>query len=114
MIFGLIDPSGVSNVTATSAGLTYKCSTGTTFNITGITGGSSSSGTCASFTGTMLDGSGHTLNYNLSCGAGPYTGLGFGATSAIGIALNGTITPLQFQNAFAAAYTDTVTVTVTN
>jgi spore coat protein U-like protein len=111
LTFAPIDPSGVANVTASSLGLTYSCSNGTTFNITGITGGSSTSGTCASFNGIMTDGGGHTLNYALTCAGGPYAGLGF--TNPIAIVLNGTITPVQFQNAFAATYTDTVTVEVT-
>ena len=122
---GPIDPSSGANVAASTTGLTYKCSTGTPFKITSITGGTGgvggvSAGTCAGFTGLMQDGGGSgpdVLNYTLACGglgAGPYTGLGFGAGTAVSIVLNGTITPAQFQIANPGAYTDTVTVTVTN
>jgi spore coat protein U-like protein len=92
--------------------------------ITGIAGGTGgigglSAGDCTAFTGAMKDVSGtgpNTMNYTLACaapGAGPYTGQGFGAGKAVSVVLNGTITPLEFQNAFAGAYRDVVTVTVT-
>ncbi len=128
LAFGSIDPSGLVDVTASSAGLTYSCSNGTSFNITAIDGGTggvggASTGTCAGFTGTMRDNAGagpHTLDYTLACaapGAGPYAGQGFGAGSAVSVVLDGTITPAQFQNAYVGAadnaYTDVVTVTVT-
>jgi hypothetical protein len=121
---GPIDPSSGANVTASTAGLTYSCSNGATFMITGIAGGTGgiggvSGGDCTGFTGTMKDGGGtgvNTLQYTLACAtapfAGPYTGQGFGPGKAVSVVLSGTITPTEFQNAFAAAYTDIVTVTV--
>lgn len=121
--FPSIDPSSGANVIASTSGLTYSCSNGTSFMITGIAGGTGgvggvSAGDCTGFTGTMKDGGGlglNTLNYTLACaapGPGPYAGQGFGAGKAVNVVLNGTITPLEFQNAFAAVYTDIVTVTV--
>jgi len=112
--FGSIDPSGGSNVNAVSTGLTYKCSTGTSFSVTAITGGNGASpGTCAGFNGIMKDAGTDLLNYSITCSAGPYSGLGFSPASAVGINLNGQVTPAQFQNAVPGVYTDLVTVTIT-
>jgi spore coat protein U-like protein len=116
MSFGTIDPSSTSAVTATSSGLTYKCSNGTTFNVTELEstkGGQT--GTCASFTGTMESDStsGDTLNYNATCTAGPYTGQGFGTGKGVSVNINGEVTVSQFENAVPHSdYTDTLVVTI--
>ena len=116
MNFGIIDPGSSSDVTASSSGLTYKCSNGTSFNVTQLAstkGGQT--GTCTSFTGTMKSTGtpADTLNYNATCTAGPYTGQGFGTGKEVSVTINGTVTTSQFENAAPHSdYTDTLVVTI--
>ena len=120
LAFGSIDPSGGSTVSATGASLAYKCSKGTTFSVTGISGPNGETATTCSAspctfvgimksTGTPADTLGYTLSITTYSG---YTGTGFGASVAI--PFTGTITVAQFQNAAPHAdYVETVTITIT-
>jgi len=120
LAFGTIDPSTGSTVNATGASLAFKCSNGTTFSITGISGPNGETATTCSAspctfvgvmksTGTPTDTLGYTISITTYNG---YTGTGFGASVAI--PFTGTVTQAQFQNAVPHAdYAETVTITVT-
>jgi hypothetical protein len=120
LAFGPIDPSGSSTVSATGANLAYKCSKGTTFSVTGISGPNGETATTCSaspctFVGVMkstavgTDTLGYTLSITTYNG---YAGTGFGA--AVSIPFTGTVTQAQFQNAVPHAdYAETVTITIT-
>jgi uncharacterized membrane protein len=114
LAFGTIDPGGSSAVTASSSGLTYMCSNGTTFNISAISGATDSiSGTCGAFTGHMVSTVASTdkMSYDIACNAGPYKGTGFAA--GVDVVLNGTVTVAEYQNAVPHAdYNDLMTVTI--
>jgi len=114
LAFGTIDPGGSSPVTASSSGLTYKCSTGTSFSVTGINGATgSTSGNCTAFTGHMKSGAvpENEMNYDILCSAGPYVGKGF--SEGVSVTLNGTVTVAEYQNAVPHDdYNDLMTVTI--
>jgi spore coat protein U-like protein len=113
--FGTIDPSDTATVSASSTGLTYKCSSGTTFTITQLASAKgSTTGTCAGFTGTMKSTAtpADALAYTVTCTAGGYAGAGF--STAIPVTIDGTITQAQYQDVVPHTdYTDTLTVTIT-
>ncbi len=104
--FGSIDPSGTADATAT-ANVLYKCTNGTPATSVVATGG---------LTRTMTDAGSHTLAYTLSYTGDTQTGAGFGTGKDLTLAVTGTITAAQYQNAFASAsataYADNVTLTV--
>ncbi|MDQ3259370.1 MAG: spore coat U domain-containing protein [Pseudomonadota bacterium] len=113
--FGDIDPSGSSNVTATTT-FAMKCTKSTVSTAGTDDGGLNLSGGTKrmkhSVTATAF------LPYAVSySGAAGFTGLGFGAAAlAQTITVNGTVTPAQYQNALVTAagqlYSDTVIITV--
>jgi len=112
--FGAIDPSGGSNVTATTT-FAMKCTKGTISTAASDDGGMNFSGTKRmkhSVTPSAF------LPYSVVySGAVGFTGQGFGvAALAQTITVNGTVTPAQFQNALMTVagqfYSDTVTITV--
>ena len=114
LTFGTIDPSSTDPVNATSSGLTYKCSNGTTFNISELAStGAGTTGTCAGYTGTMKSTGtpDDELDYTATCTAGPYTGTGFSV--AVNVPITGTVTSAQYQDAKPHNdYTDTLKVTI--
>lgn len=114
LAFGTIDPSSTSDVNVTSSGLTYKCSNGTTFNISELAStGAGTTGTCAGYTGTMKSTGtpADELDYTATCTAGPYTGTGFSV--AVSVPISGTVTSTQYQDAKPHDdYTDTLKVTI--
>jgi spore coat protein U-like protein len=114
MDFGSIDPGDTATVSKTSSGLTYKCSKGTTFNVSQLAStGAGTTGSCTGYTGTMKSTTtaSDTLAYSVTCTAGPYTGKGFSAATPVDI--SGTISQSQYQDAVPHGdYTDTLTVTI--
>ena len=111
--FGIIDPSGVVNATA-SATFVMKCSNGTT-----STAATDNGGLNFSVTKRMQ----HTVAGNFLAYAIAYVndigfaGAGFaGAAASQTVTINGTITPAQYAGALATTgaqiYADTVTITV--
>lgn len=112
--FGTIDPSGASNVVASTT-FAMKCTKSTVSTAASDNGGLYFSGTKRmrhSVTPTAY------LPYAISySGDVGFTGQGFGgAAAAQTVTVNGTVTPAQFQNALvttgAQVYSDTVTITV--
>jgi hypothetical protein len=112
--FGIIDPSGASNITASTT-FAVKCTKNTVSTAPTDDGGLNFSGTKRmkhSVTATAY------LPYAVSySGAAGFTGQGFGpAAFAQTVTVTGTITPAQFQNALVTVagqiYSDTVTITV--
>lgn len=112
--FGSIDPSGASNVTA-STSFSMQCTKSTVSTAATDNGGANfSAGTKRmkhSVTATAF--LPYTITYSGDTG---FTGQGFGAATTKTVTVNGTITPAQFQNALVTTgvqiYSDTVTVTV--
>ena len=107
--FGVIDPSGSSNVTAST------CTKSTVSTAASDNGGINFSGSKRmkhSVNATAF------LPYALSySGDAGFTGQGFGAAAAAQtVTVNGVITPAQYQNALVTGagqvYSDTVTITV--
>lgn len=105
LAFGAIDPSGTVDKTAT-VNVLYKCTKGTPS--AGVS--PASGGTARTMTGT---GAGNTLAYTLAFVGGTQTGAGFGSGKDLTLAVNGTITPTQFQNAAADSYSESVTLNIT-
>jgi hypothetical protein len=112
--FGNIDPSGASNITASTT-FAVKCTKNTVSTAATDNGGLNFSGTKRmkhSVSATAF------LPYAVSySGAAGFTGQGFGpAALAQTVTVNGTITPAQFQNALVTVagqiYSDTVTISV--
>ena len=112
--FGNIDPSGASNITASTT-FAIKCTKNTVSTAATDDGGSNFFGTKRmkhSVTATAF------LPYAVTYGGDAgFTGQGFGAAAlAHTVTVNGTITPAQFQNALVTAagqvYSDTITITV--
>jgi spore coat protein U-like protein len=112
--FGVIDPSGASNVTA-STSFAIKCTKNTISTAASDNGGVNFSGSKRmkhSVNATAF------LPYALSySGDAGFTGQGFGAAAAAQtVTVNGVITPAQYQNALVTGagqvYSDTVTITV--
>ena len=107
LAFGAIDPSLTTDKTMT-ANVLYKCTKGTaSAGVTLATGGLNR--TMTSTTAGVAD----TLGYTLSLTGGTQTGAGFGATGDLTLVVLGTITALQYQNASAANYAETVTLNIT-
>lgn len=112
--FGVIDPSGSSNVTASTT-FAIKCTKNTVSTAATDNGGANFSGTKRmkhSTVGTAF------LPYAVSyAGAAGFTGQGFAAAAAAQtVTVNGVITPAQYQSARVTGageiYSDTVTITV--
>lgn len=112
--FGNIDPSGASNITASTT-FAIKCTKSTVSTAATDNGGLNFSGTKRmkhSVSATAF------LPYAVSySGAAGFTGQGFGSSAlAQTVTVNGTITPAQFQNALLTVagqvYSDTVTISV--
>jgi spore coat protein U-like protein len=101
--FGEIDPSDTGDKTASTAGLTYACTAGSSAPT--ITTGLGAQ-TLTSVTATT------DMNYTLSSTTVLAPGAGFGAAGWKPILFTATIAEAQYQAAEAATdYTDTVTVT---
>jgi len=109
--FGIIDPSGVANVTTTTT-FTTKCSNGTVETASTDNGGNNLLAGQKRMQTTAP--AGKFLAYGVSYAGDTTTGQGFGgAVTASTVTVTGTITPAQFQNATAnATYTDLVVITV--
>jgi hypothetical protein len=112
--FGTINPSGGSNVVASTT-FAMKCTKSTVSTAASDNGGLHFSGTKRmqhSVTATAF------LPYSITySGDVGFTGQGFGvAAAAQTVTVNGTVTPAQFQNALVTTggqvYADTVTITV--
>ena len=112
--FGTIDPSGASNVPASTT-FAIKCTKSTVSSAATDDGGLNFSSTkrmTHSVTPTAF--LPYTVTYSGDAG---FVGQGFGAAAlAQSVTVNGTITPAQFQNALVTTagqiYSDTVTITV--
>ena len=111
--FGTIDPSGGSDITASTT-FAMKCTKGTISTAASDDGGLNFSGTKRmkhSVTATAF--LPYAITYSGDVG---YTGQGFGVALAQTVTVNGTVTPAQFQNALVTTagqvYSDTVTITV--
>lgn len=102
LAFGTVDPSLTADKVVT-ANVLYKCTKNTTsLGITGTAGAHS-----------MTDGATHTLSYTLGIASDTSVGLGFGTGNDLTAVVTGTITAAQYQNAWAGAYTDSVTLNIT-
>lgn len=112
--FGIIDPSGGANATA-SATFVMKCSNGTTSTAATDNNGLNFNVVKRmqhSVTGTAY--LSYAISYTNDVG---FAGAGFsGAAATQTVTITGTITPAQYQNALATTgaevYADTVTITV--
>lgn len=104
LAFGNIDPSATGNATA-SASVLYKCTKGTPSAGVTATGGLS-----RNMVGSVAT---DLLPYTLALTGGTQTGTGFGTGQDLTLAVAGTITPAQFQNAQVGAYTENVTLNIT-
>jgi hypothetical protein len=112
--FGVIDPSGGANATATAT-FVMKCTNGTTSTAATDDNGLHFSVTKRmqhSVTGTAF--LSYAIAYSNDIG---FAGAGFGGAAATQtVTITGTITPAQYQNALATTgaqlYADTVTITV--
>ena len=106
LAFGAIDPSSTVNATA-SARVVYKCTKGTKAAVT------AAGGVTRSMTSTTA-GSTDTLGYTLAFTGDTQVGLGFapGTGTDLTMAVAGTITPAQFQNATVGGYKEDVTLNV--
>ena len=112
--FGNIDPSGASNITASTT-FAIKCTKSTVSTAATDNGGLNFSGTKrmkhSVYATAFLP---YAVSYS---GAAGFTGQGFGSSAlAQTVTVNGTITPAQFQNALLTVagqvYSDTVTISV--
>ena len=104
LTFAAIDPSSLSNVTA-SANVLYKCTKGTASGGVTATGGLT-----RNMVGPLPA---DLLAYTLALSGDTQAGLGFGAGQDRTMLVVGTITPTQFQNATVGAYTENVTLNIT-
>lgn len=104
LAFGTIDPSSTVNATA-AASVLYKCTKGTTSaGVTFTTGGTAR---------TMTGPGAVTMGYSVTLTGGTQTGTGFGTGQDLTLAVAGTITPAQFQNATVGAYLENVLLDIT-
>jgi spore coat protein U-like protein len=112
--FGNIDPSGTSNVAASTT-FAIKCTKNTVSTAATDDGGSNFLGSKRmSHSGTPSAFLPYSISYSGDTG---FTGQGFGpAAPAHNVTVNGSITPAQYQNALVTAagaiYSDIVTITV--
>lgn len=104
LAFGAIDPSSVVNAGATASVL-YKCTKNTVS--LGVT---ATGGLTRNMTGPLVT---DLLPYTLALAGDTGTGTGFGAGQDLTLAVTGTITPAQFQNAAVGAYSENVTLNIT-
>lgn len=107
LAFGAIDPSSVVNATAT-ASVTFRCTTGTTSSM------SSDDGLNETGVGAprMKDAGANYLPYTMALVGAAQAGTGFGAGQDKTLTVNGTVAVVDFANAAAGAYSDTVTLTI--
>lgn len=106
MAFGSLDPSSGANVNAT-ASPTFWCTKGTSYTITD-NDGLHKSGTTHQMqhATTPTEFIPYSFNYTS-------TGTGTGRTSPITLIINGTVNFVDYQNAAAGNYSDTVTLSIT-
>jgi spore coat protein U-like protein len=111
LAFGSIDPSGASNVTATTT-FTTRCTNGTKETASTDNGGNNLLATQRRMQTTTPVGK--FLAYGVAySGDTTFTGTGFGSAASNTVTVTGTITPAQFQTATAnTTYTDTLVITV--
>ena len=107
LAFGAVDPSLTADKVVL-ANVNYKCTKNTT-----------SLGVTADKLGlarTMVSilNPADTMNYTLAFAGGTQIGKGFGPGQDLVLAVTGTITAAQYQNAAAGAYSESVTLTITN
>jgi hypothetical protein len=107
LAFGAIDPTSGSNATV-SANVKYKCTKGTAS--AGVT---ATGGLTRTMTGVAPLAATDTLAYALAISGDTQTGTGFGSGQDLTLAVTGTITPTQFQNAAAGSYSENVTLNIT-
>ena len=105
LAFGAVDPSLTADKVV-SANVNYKCTKNTAS--LGVTTGSGPIQTMIGPTPT------DTMSYTLALAGGTQTGKGFGPGQDLVLAVTGTITAAQYQNAAAGAYSEIVTLTITN
>lgn len=101
----VIDPTLTGDATG-SANVLFRCTTGTTSVIAANNG--------LNFSGSrrVTDGT-NFMPYALGLSGDAQVGTGHGAGQDLTLAVSGTITDLNYQNAPAGAYTDTVVLTIT-
>lgn len=105
LAFGSVDPSLTADKIV-PVNVNYKCTKNTAS--LGVTAGG---GTTRTMTGpTAAD----TMGYTLAFAGGTQTGKGFGPGQDLILVVTGTITAAQYQNAAAGAYSENVTLTITN
>jgi spore coat protein U-like protein len=104
MNFGTLDPANVTNATATAA-LQFWCTKNAAYTVSDD-GGVNKSGTQR----RIKDAGSNFINYAIT--AYTASGVGAGKATAITLNLNGTINNVDYINAAAGAYTDTVTFTI--
>lgn len=104
---GVIDPSAAGPATG-SVGVAFRCTTGVTSAITADDGANASGpGARRVKNGAVF------MPYSLSLVNAAQVGSGFGAGQDKTVTVNASIAALDYQNATAGAYTDTVTLTIT-
>lgn len=107
LAFGAVDPSLTADKVV-STNVNYKCTKNTT-----------SLGVTADKQGlvrTMVNVINvvNTMSYTLAFAGGTQIGKGFGPGQDLALSVTGTITAAQYQNAAAGAYSENVTLTITN
>lgn len=118
-----IDPSLAGPITASVTDATVFCSNGAPFTVTAASLNKGlPAASCASsgggITGTLKNGGSGSMDYTFTCGVGGTTGntgtgQGHGSGKDVLLGLSGSIAAVSYQNAPAsAAYTDTVTLTI--
>ena len=100
VLFGTLDrSSGLDASITESAAASFRCTSGTPYNITdngGLTG-----------TYKLQDGAGHLIDYSLA-----YTTTGAGSGTLTDLSVAGTIVYSSYQNAPVGVYSDTVVLTI--
>lgn len=95
---------------------TVFCATNTPFKVTAVStnkGGSAAScATATPVTGTLMSVGGSTIEYAFTCDGGGGIGKGFGSGMSVPLGITGSIPLANYQNAVAASYTDTMTLTI--
>jgi len=104
---GVIDPSAAGPATG-SAGIAFRCTTGTTSSIA-ADDGLNSTGPGA----RRVASGGNFMPYALTLTNAAQVGSGFGAGQDKTLTVDASITAANYQNAAAGAYSDTVTLTIT-
>lgn len=108
----VIDPSANAAITGSiSSPISYKCTRGITTGAVAINSGLNPAGSGRQMRiGSTAD----VIAYTLSVAGGGVTGTGFGTGStASPLTFTSSIAPVDFQNAAAGTYTDTIVITLT-